>query len=57
MDCQHNYKLQGDHMLCSKCGHVRKFSKISIKPKILIIGLIASVMIVGAVSILLFFPF
>ena len=57
MDCQHNYKLQGDHMTCSKCGHVRKFSKISIKPKILVIGLIASVMIVGAVFILSFFPF
>ena len=56
MDCQHNYKLQGDHMACSKCGHVRKFNKISIKPKILVIGLIASVMIVGAVCILLFFP-
>ncbi len=44
-------------MTCSKCGHVREFSKISVKPKILVIGLIASVMIVGAVFTLSFFPF
>ena len=44
-------------MTCSKCGHIRKFSKISVKPKIPIIGLIASVMIVGAVLTFSFFPF
>ncbi len=57
MDCQHNYKLNGDHMTCSKCGHIREFSKISVKPKVLIIGLIVSVMIVGAVLTFSFFPF
>ena len=43
-------------MTCSKCGHVRKFSKTSIKPKILVIGLIVSVMVVGAILTLTYFP-
>ena len=51
MECSHNYKLEGDHMTCSKCGHERKFSKQSSLPKIVIIGLIISIMVVGAVLI------
>lgn len=43
-------------MKCSKCGHVRKFNKTSIKPKMLVIGLIISVMIVGAVLTFSYFP-
>jgi uncharacterized protein (DUF983 family) len=52
MTCTHIFKGEGDHMKCSKCGHVREFSKTSIKPKILVIGLIISVMVVGAVFII-----
>ena len=52
MTCTHTFKGEGDHMKCSKCGHVREFSKTSIKPKILVIGLIISVMVVGAVFII-----
>ena len=43
-------------MKCSKCEHVRKFNKTSIKPKMLVIGLIISVMIVGAVLTFSYFP-
>jgi len=43
-------------MKCSKCGYVREFSKTSIKPKILVIGLIISVMIVGAILTFSYFP-
>ncbi len=56
MTCTHTFKGEGDHMKCSKCGYVREFSKISIKPKILVIGLIVSVMIVGAVLTFSYFP-
>ncbi len=49
MSCQHNYKFQEGQLECSKCGHVREFSKKSIKSKILIIGLAVSVMVVGTV--------
>ena len=56
MTCTHTFKGEGDHMKCSKCGHVREFSKISIKPKIFVIGLIISVMIVGAVLTFTYFP-
>ncbi len=52
MTCTHIFKGEGDHMKCSKCGYVREFQKISIKPKILVIGLIISVMAVGAVFII-----
>ena len=52
MTCTHIFKGEGDHMKCSKCGHVREFRKTSIKPKILVIGLIISVMVVGAVFII-----
>jgi len=52
MTCTHIFKGEGDHMKCSKCGYVREFQKISIKPKILVIGLIISVMVVGAVFII-----
>jgi len=54
--CTHTFKTEGDHMKCSKCGHVRKFNKTSIKPKMLVIGLIISVMIVGAVLTFSYFP-
>jgi len=43
-------------MKCSKCGHIREFSKTSIKPKILVIGLIISVMVVGVVLTFSYFP-
>jgi len=43
-------------MTCSKCGYIRQFSKTSVKPKILIIGLIISVMVVGAVLTFSYFP-
>ena len=42
-------------MVCSKCGYIRKFTKPSAKPKILLIGLIISVMIVGGIVTLSFF--
>jgi uncharacterized protein (DUF983 family) len=54
--CTHTFKGEGGHMKCSKCGHVREFQKISIKPKILVIGLIISVMVVGAVLTFSYFP-
>ena len=56
MSCTHTFKGEGDHMKCSKCGHVREFSKTSIKPKILVIGLIISVMVVGVVLTFSYFP-
>ena len=56
MTCTHTFKSEGDHMKCSKCGYVREFSKTSIKPKILVIGLIVSVMIVGAILTFSYFP-
>jgi len=43
-------------MICSKCGYKREFTKPSLKPKILVIGLIISVMIVGAILTFSFFP-
>ena len=52
MACTHTFKGEGGHMKCSKCGHIREFQKTSIKPKILVIGLIISVMVVGAVLII-----
>ena len=55
-NCTHTFKGGEDHMKCSKCGYVREFSKTSIKPKILVIGLIISVMIVGAVLTFSYFP-
>ncbi len=42
-------------MVCSKCGHIREFTKPSVKPKILLIGLLISVMIVGGIVTLSFF--
>jgi len=54
--CTHTFKGEEGHMKCSKCGHVREFQKISIKPKILVIGLIISVMVVGAVLTFSYFP-
>ena len=55
MACTHTFKGEEGHMKCSKCGYVREFSKTSIKPKILVIGLIISVMVVGAVLIITMF--
>ena len=56
MTCTHTFKGEENHMKCSKCGHIREFSKISIKPKILVIGLIISVMAVVGVLIFSYFP-
>jgi uncharacterized protein (DUF983 family) len=43
-------------MKCSKCGYVREFTKPSLKPKMLVIGLIVSVMVVGAILTFSYFP-
>ena len=56
MTCTHTFKGGENHMKCSKCGYVREFSKTSIKPKILVIGLIISVMVVGVVLTFSYFP-
>ncbi|HJJ21352.1 MAG: hypothetical protein MT332_01800 [Candidatus Nitrosopumilus limneticus] len=56
MVCTHTFKGQEDYMICSKCGYKREFTKPSVKPKILIIGLIISVMIVGVIFTFSYFP-
>ncbi|WP_156416075.1 hypothetical protein [Nitrosopumilus sp. Nsub] len=55
MTCTHTFKNKENHMICSKCGHIRVFTKPSVKPKILVVGLIISVMIVGGIFTLSFF--
>ena len=56
MVCTHTFKGHEDHMICSKCGYKREFTKPSLKPKILVIGLIISVMVVGAILTFSYFP-
>jgi uncharacterized protein (DUF983 family) len=56
MTCTHIFKGEGSHMKCTKCGHIREFTKPSLKPKILVIGLIISVMVVGAILTFSYFP-
>ena len=51
----HFQKNKENHMVCSKCGYIREFTKPSVKPKILLIGLLISVMIVGGIVTLSFF--
>ncbi|ARS65221.1 hypothetical protein NMSP_1622 [Candidatus Nitrosomarinus catalina] len=55
MSCTHTFKNKENHMVCSKCGYIREFTKPSIKPKILVISLLISVMIVGGVFALSLF--
>jgi len=49
MSCQHNYKFDEGQLKCSKCGHVREFSKKPIKSKLIIAGLAVSAIVVGIV--------
>ena len=56
MSCTHTFKGQGDQLICSKCGHKRELTKPSVKPKILVIGLIISVLVVGAILTFTYFP-